>query len=332
MNPGERDDSFYHLLSGIALTRLLESASDLGIMPLLAEKGALTPEEIAKALGLHTVRAKKWVILLERAGLLMNEEGKYRPSVLSYNTFWEELGKESYFVRDMIGFCRRVNELDFSAVLKGMHLPEPVRWPPRDMKAAEHLEKWMSTTAADTICALKEGADWSGVGKMLDIGGGDATIACALVRRHPDLHVTVFNLPASAKLARARIDHEGLSDRVDVVEGDFFEDTLPAGFDRVIFSRVLADWDIDPAQMLIRKAHTSLKPGGTLLICEPFIDRNRDLALSWQFRYIFYDDFGAETYKFISQYEKMLGNAGFSGCKVRDRVNDTLYGVITATR
>jgi SAM-dependent methyltransferase len=300
-------------------------------MPLLAEKGALTPEEIAAALGLHPVRAKKWLVLLERTRLLINEEGKYSPSVLSNNMFWEERGKESYFVRDMIGFCRRVNELDFSAVLKGLPLPEPVRWPPRDMKAAEHLEKWMSVTAADTIGALENGADWAGVEKILDVGGGDATIACALVRRYPGLHVTVFNLPASAALARARIAREGLSARVAVVEGNFFEDTLPAGFDRVLFSRVLADWDLEPSQTLIRKARAALKPGGTLLICEPFIDRNRDLALSWQFRYIFYDDFGAETYKFIAQYEKMLGSAGFAGWKVRDRVNDTLYGVITAT-
>ena len=107
-------------------------------------------------------------------------------------------------------------------------------------------------------------------------------------------------------------------------------DPLPGGFDRVLFSRVLADWSPAVCQMLLKKARAALNPGGTVVISEPFDDTNRDLALSWEFRYTFYDDFGAGCYKSIAQYKAMLKNAGFADISVKDRINDTLYGVITA--
>jgi hypothetical protein len=140
----------------------------------------------------------------------------------------------------------------------------------------------------------------------------------------------VFNLTASPELARARIAREDLGARVNVVEGDFLTGELPAGFDRVLFSRVLADWEVETSQMLVKKARAALVPGGTLVICEPFVDENEDLAMSWQFRYIFYDDFGVDTYKCVAQYRKMIDAAGFAECAIRDRAAETMYGVITA--
>jgi hypothetical protein len=93
---------------------------------------------------------------------------------------------------------------------------------------------------------------------------------------------------------------------------------------------VLADWDPAVCQMLLKKSRAALNPGGSLVICEPFDDTNRDLALSWEFRYTFYDDFGVQTYKSIAQYQGLLKNAGFSAFTVIDRIDDTLYGVLTA--
>jgi cyclopropane fatty-acyl-phospholipid synthase-like methyltransferase len=215
-------------------------------------------------------------------------------------------------------------------VLKGTALPEAVRWPPRTKEAAEHLELWMTITANEAVLALEQGTDWNSTKTLLDVGGGDGSIACELVRKYDHLRATVFNLPASADLARAKIAKQKLESRVKVVDGDFREDALPGGVDRVMFSRVLADWDPAVCQMLLKKARAALNPGGTVVISEPFDDTNRDLAVSWEFRYTFYDDFGAGTYKSIAQYQAMLRNAGFSKFTVNDRINDTLYGIITA--
>jgi hypothetical protein len=330
VTPRERDDYYYKLVAGAANTRLLESTIDLRLPHLIAERGPLTAAEVAEALGLHTKRTAKWLVLLERIGMLTRNEGRYQNTDAAIAMHWDKDGRENFFLRDQLAFCRRVYALDFSEVLRGAPLPEAVPWPPRTKEAAEYLEYWMTITANEAWTALEHGTDWANTKTLLDVGGGDATIACALVREYEHLHVTVFNLPASADLARARIAREKLESRVQVVEGNFLEDALPKGFDRVQFARVLADWDQAVCQMLLKKARASLNPGGSVVISEPFDDTNRDLAVAWEFRYTFYDDFGVQTYKSISQYQAMLKNAGFSDMKVIDRIDDTLYGVLTA--
>lgn len=329
MTPRKRDDLYYLLLAGTPKTKLLESMLDLRLPHLLVERGALTAAEVAEALGLHAKRAAKWLVLLERVGLVKREQGRYRNTDAAIAITWD--GKdENYFMRDMVEFCRRVNALDFNAVLRGAPLPEAVRWPPRTKEAAQHLELWMTVTAYEAIGALEKGTDWADVTTLLDVGGGDGTVSCALARKYPHLRPTIFNLPASAEMARARIAKEKLEGRVSVHQGDFLEDNLPGGFDRVQFSRVLADWEPSVVQMLLKKARAALKPGGSLVIVEPFDDTNADLAVSWEFRYTFYDDFGVQCYKSIAQYKELLRNVGFTEFKVVDRLNDTLYGVITA--
>lgn len=330
ITPRRRDDLFYKLVAGAAQTRLLESMLDLHLVPLLVDRGPLTATEIADALGLHLKRAAKWLVLLERIGLLRADNGHYRATDAAIAMCWDHEGHENFFARDMVDYCRRVNVLDFVEVLRGQPLPEAVRWPPRTKDAAAHLEYWMTVTANEAVAALERGSSWQDVRSLLDVGGGDATIACALARRFPNLHVTVFNLPASAELARARIKREKLEARVSVVEGNFLEDPLPKGFDRVQFSRVLADWDPAVCQRLLRLARAALRQGGSVVISEPFDDTNADLAVSWEFRYTFYDDFGVKTYKSVTQYTELLKQAGFSDFKLVDRVADTLYGVITA--
>jgi SAM-dependent methyltransferase len=328
--PRERDDFYYKLLAGAAHTRLLESLVDLRLPHLLAERGPLTAAEVAEALGLHIKRTAKWLVLLERIGVLSRRDGRYQNTQAGISLHWDKDGRENFFLRDQLLYCRYVYARDLSEVLRGAPLPDAVPWPPRTKEAAAHLEYWMTITANEAWAALERGTDWATTRTLLDVGGGDATIACALVRAFDHLHVTVFNLAASADLARARIAREKLESRVSVVEGNFLEDSLPKGFDRVQFSRVLADWDPAVCQMLLNKARTALNPGGSVVISEPFDDTNRDLALCWEFRYTFYDDFGVQTYKSIAQYQAMLKNAGFSDMKVIDRIDDTLYGVLTA--
>jgi SAM-dependent methyltransferase len=328
--PRERDDLYYTLLAGAAKTKLLESWYDLRLPALLAERGPLTAAEIGDSLGLHLKRAGKWLVLLARIGLIEQAQGRFQNSEAGIAMFWAKDGRENYFMKDQMEYCRWVNALDFVEVLRGMALPEAVRWPPRTKEAAAHLELWMTVTANEAITALEAGTDWSKTSTLLDVGGGDATIACALVRKFEHLHVTVFNLPASAELARARVAREKLESRVSVVVGDFIKDELPKGFDRVMFSRVLADWEPSVTQMLLKKAYAALRTGGSIVISEPLDDSNRDLAVSWEYRYTFYDDFGVQTYKSRAQYEAQLKVAGCSSFDFNDRIDDTLYGVLTA--
>ena len=104
--------------------------------------------------------------------------------------------------------------------------------------------------------------------RLLDIGGGEGAFAIAALRRHPQLRLTLFDLPPVAARARARFAAEGLAERAEAVGGSFHAG-LPPGADAVSLVRVVHDHDDAPALALLRAAHAALAPGGTLLLAEP---------------------------------------------------------------
>lgn len=76
---------------------------------------------------------------------------------------------------------------------------------------------------------------------ILDVGGGDGTIAISLIKEHlpTDVNITVYNLPASADMARLNVDYYDCGDRVQVVDGNFLKDIdFPGQFDTITFNRV----------------------------------------------------------------------------------------------
>lgn len=105
--------------------------------------------------------------------------------------------------------------------------------------------------------------------RLLDIGGGDGTFLSAIGAHIPSLQLGLFDLPAVAARAGARLEREGLDERSTVFGGNFLADPLPLGFDIISLIRVLHDHDDDPAMVLLNKVHEALPVGGTLFIAEP---------------------------------------------------------------
>ena len=61
---------------------------------------------------------------------------------------------------------------------------------------------------------------------LLDVAGGHGWYSAELCRRHPTLRATVLDLPGSAAVGRRIIAEQGMSDRVQHVEGDMMSADL----------------------------------------------------------------------------------------------------------
>lgn len=335
-SPRALDDQYYELLAGGAKTRLLEGFLDLGLPELLGKKGSLSAAEICRSLSLHPQRAWKFLHLLSLVGLIERTGGDGEQDNASFalsaraKQFFGDDGSQGYYLRDLLTYWRNVACLPLVDVLRGMELPDAVRWPPPGLEQAEHLETWMRVTSAGALATLTQSDAMRGGQRLLDVGGGDGTIGCALAEQYPDLQVTVFNLSASAYLALRNIADQKMGDRVSVREGDFLTDELPRGFDRILFSRVLCDWTPDVCRMLFEKSRRALHPGGKLIINEALIDGNLDYTVSWEFRYLFYDTFGRVLFKTLAMYKQLLAEAQFQIVKVSPMRNDAFYSVIEA--
>ena len=107
---------------------------------------------------------------------------------------------------------------------------------------------------------------------LLDIGGGNGDFLVAAAHRRPDLHVTLFDLPAVAKRAEARFAEERLGGRARAVGGDYKRDPLPEGADLMSLVRVAHDIDDADLDALLAKICTALPPGGILLLAEPMAE------------------------------------------------------------
>jgi arminomycin 4-O-methyltransferase/SAM-dependent hydroxylase len=109
--------------------------------------------------------------------------------------------------------------------------------------------------------------DWTAVKHVLDVGGGLGGFVTAIARAAPDVRATLLERPGTADAARRCIAAEGMSDRIEVVEGDFFA-PLPRTADVVILSFVLLNWSDEDARRILARCRGVLAPGGRILVYE----------------------------------------------------------------
>jgi demethylspheroidene O-methyltransferase len=108
--------------------------------------------------------------------------------------------------------------------------------------------------------------------RLLDVGGGLGAFTAAVAARIPDLELAMFDLPAVAEQARARLAAAGLAARIQAHGGDFFRDVLPAGADVITLVRIVHDHDDPNVRVLLRAVHQALPEGGRLLLAEPMAE------------------------------------------------------------
>src|SRR5947207_1941111 len=72
--------------------------------------------------------------------------------------------------------------------------------------------------------------------QLLDLGGGTGAMSIALCRSFPALRAIVLDLPPVAAVARESVRESGLTDRIEVREGDLVAEPLPGGCDIVLLA------------------------------------------------------------------------------------------------
>lgn len=123
--------------------------------------------------------------------------------------------------------------------------------------------------------ALAKTLDCSGSQRLLDIAGGSGIYSCSLAAHYPQLSAAVFEKTPVHNVAAAAIAKRGFSQRVHVIEGDMFAVPLPEGFDLHLISNVLHDWNETVVRSLLKKSFAALNPGGTLVIHDVHINREK---------------------------------------------------------
>jgi len=143
-----------------------------------------------------------------------------------------------------------------------------------DPARLEQFMDAMTGVSMGNFMALAEKFDFSRYATVCDIGGAAGQLSMTLARRHPHLRCISFDLPVVSPIAERRIGEAGLSDRVEVRSGDFFDDPLPQA-DVITMGLILHDWNLERKMDLIRSAYGALPEGGAYIVIENLIDDER---------------------------------------------------------
>src|SRR5690606_15855496 len=125
------------------------------------------------------------------------------------------------------------------------------------------------------------------------------------------------------------VGQSSVADRIEVVGGDFFVDSLPPA-DLYALGRILHDWNEDQCLQLLRKIHAALPEGGALLVGEKLISDDRrgpDWAQMQDLNMLVCTEGRERT---VADYARLLKSAGFSS--VEGRVTDSPLDAILAIR
>ncbi|MCY1073896.1 methyltransferase [Archangium lansingense] len=269
-----------HLLfNGARAVDVVETALRLGLLDAL-EPGPVTLGALSERFGLVPGRLYKFLDCLESLGLVRREqptdalvEARYS-AVPGLRAAAEAVLGPHSLERDREGYAWRELHGHLPEVLCGERsMPaKSFDWPPRtpaqvagfEASMAAGLGPILETFRAHAPHLLEPGT------QLLDVGGGDGTLAAHLLEWNAGLHADVYNLPACEPLVARTRQSRGLEGRLGFVAGDFLREPLPRGYRALSFVRVLHDWPADTARALLHAAFDALPSGGRVLICEEF--------------------------------------------------------------
>jgi precorrin-6B methylase 2 len=108
---------------------------------------------------------------------------------------------------------------------------------------------------------------WDKVRHVIDVGGGSGGLLAEVLGAHPHLRGTMVDRSGARAAATRKFAEQGLAGRADVVAGNIFE-SLPAGGDVYVVSRVLTDWNDERATAILRRCAQAAGPAGRVLVVE----------------------------------------------------------------
>ena len=266
-------------------SKVLLTAVELELFTKLGDQ-SMTGESLGGMLDLHPRGIWDFFDALVALGFL-NRDGS-GPTALYSNT--EETGlfldknKSSYIG----GILEMANDRlyrfwnDLGAALKTGKPQNEIKHSQKPMfevlyEDLPRLEQFMGAMRGISIGnfqAFAQKFDFSNYESLCDVGGATGLLSSLVAEQHPHLKCTTFDLPVVEPIARKWIAKAGLSDRIDVVSGDFLKDALPKS-DIITMGNILHDWNLEKKKHLIRLAYEALPENGVFVVIENIIDDER---------------------------------------------------------
>ena len=254
----------------------------LGI-PDLLKSGPRTVQELASASKTHAPSLYRVLRALASIGFVSTTaDGRFAQTPLSEilvtdapgSLRWftvSELGQEHYPAWGNLMRSVQTGEIAFDNFF-GVDIWKYFEQNPEDAAIFNNSMSGVTAATNEEILALY---DFSSFGTVVDIGGGHGGLITSILKANPKLKGVLFDAPQVIEGARPNIEAAGLSERCQVVAGDFFK-SVPAGGDAYVMKWIIHDWDDERAITILKHIRNEIPQNGRVIIVDAVVPENNE--------------------------------------------------------
>jgi len=317
------------------------AAVELDLFTHLSHAGPATAAEIGVELGLPERPALLLTAACAGLGLLEKADAeRYRNAPLAEAFL---VAGKPYWFGGFVRFCDVREYPAWGRVVEALRSDRPLTWTPAPGVGLFDAEDpqmmglfWQAMHSLSSFSAREFAAacDLSRCRALLDVGGGSGAWPIELTKVNPGMRAAVLDLPHVCEIAAERIAEAGMSDRISTIPGDFLAgEPLPRGYDAILLSMILHDWDEGVGRRLLADCFEALEPSGAVIVCELLLDDDRSgpASAALMGMNMLVETEGGQNYT-GAQYADWLVSAGFEPPQVVPLETAGANAALIATR
>jgi hypothetical protein len=295
----------------------------------------MSVEELVSKTGYSTRGIKALLAMLKIRGLLDRHEGRYQLNNLS-RTY---MLKDSPYYWGPFFSWTSASLPNYKIYMENIRDGETKEereaadgWESGEMdpEFARTITDYMHCHSIASAVGMSETCDFSGVTKLLDVGGGSGCYAIAIANANTDMQATIMELKPVCAVAEDYIAKAGVSDRVGTKAVDMFREAWPEGYDAHFFANVFHDWSFETCAELAKKSYASLAPGGRICLQEMLLDEGEDNPAA-PVAFSFLMTWGTKGQQFtLDELRGILESAGFKN--IRAQRSYGYYSMVTGDK
>ena len=274
-------DLMNQMISGYWNTQAIYVAAKLGIADLLTN-GSRSVDELAQATNTHSPSLFRLLRGLASMGVFADDgSGRFSLTPLaeclrsdvpgSQRALAIMNGEEHYKAWGELLYSVQTGKIAFDKIF-GMPVFDFLS---KNLEQAKVFDAAMVGVHGRESSAMVDAYDFSSIGVLADIGGGNGSLLTTVLQKHPTMKGILYDLPGVTERAKASLQDAGLANRCTVIGGSFFE-SIPEGADAYLMRHIIHDWDDAKATTILRNVHQAIRPQGRLLVIEGVIPPGND--------------------------------------------------------
>lgn len=262
---------------GYLVSRSLHVATEMGIADLLRDQPK-TIEELAICTGarhqslqrLLRTLAAQGVFAEDEQGRFMNtpasallQKGVMRDGVLlcgevtGDGSWWNAVGALRHSVMTGESAFEQQHGVSFFDYVRD----HPV--------CGDWFNRGMANFAAAENPAIAGAYNFGQFRQIVDVGGGQGGLLAEILKLHPTVRGTLFDLP-QVVTNPAAVSKQSLGDRWKTIGGNFFQ-SVPMDADAYILKRILHDWSDDECVRILQSCRAAMSESARLLVVDAVV-------------------------------------------------------------